>query len=362
MIEEVFGEKKRLTIADYLNIIENKSSEMFLSLMVLIQSCLPCSENFYRYKHNYEKIKSTQEGEDEEQIKPIEQKKSIASPRYMNVPFDFSQQSHQFPEGEEFQASEPNSDFISKMNSKNQDHKDKEVNQKELQEIKKKEQEGLPPGSPGQFQVVRQTNTITKTTGGPGGGSISETISSPTHFLSGARGQSADFFTQTSQQKEQLEGEMVRMASENKFKIYWYCLLGKELYVYKNKNEEKHKGMHNLVGVFIEEAETIQDDQGRQLYAFQLIFPLNKSRIYYCLSQADKDKWMKAIKKVVGYSSLFDFYEIKDAIGKGKFGLVKSATHKKTQKNVAVKIMSKAEMTTSDIELQMREIEILKMC
>jgi len=57
MIEEVFGEKKRLTIADYLNIIENRSSEMFLSIMVLIQSCLPCSENFYRYKHNYEKIK-----------------------------------------------------------------------------------------------------------------------------------------------------------------------------------------------------------------------------------------------------------------------------------------------------------------
>ena len=53
---------------------------------------------------------------------------------------------------------------------------------------------------------------------------------------------------------------MVRMASENKFKVYWYCLLGKELYVYKNKNEEKHKGMHNLVGVFIEEAEDIEDD------------------------------------------------------------------------------------------------------
>ena len=36
MIEEVFGDKQRLTIADYLSIIENKSSEMFLSLMVLI--------------------------------------------------------------------------------------------------------------------------------------------------------------------------------------------------------------------------------------------------------------------------------------------------------------------------------------
>jgi BR serine/threonine kinase len=59
---------------------------------------------------------------------------------------------------------------------------------------------------------------------------------------------------------------------------------------------------------------------------------------------------------------LNDFYDIKEPLGKGKFGLVKSAIHKKTGKNVAVKIMSKKEMTVPDIELQRREIEILKMC
>jgi serine/threonine protein kinase len=64
---------------------------------------------------------------------------------------------------------------------------------------------------------------------------------------------------------------------------------------------------------------------------------------------------MTAIKKVIGYSNLFDFYDIKDTLGKGKFGLVKSAIHKKTGKGVAVKIMSKKEMTVSDIELQRRE-------
>jgi len=93
-----------------------------------------------------------------------------------------------------------------------------------------------------------------------------------------------------------------------------------------------------------------------------LIFPPNKARVYYCLSKEDKEKWVRAIKKVIGYSSLHDYYEIKEAIGKGKFGLVKSAIHKKSGKKVAVKVMSKSEMTTSDIELQMREIEILKMC
>ena len=71
---------------------------------------------------------------------------------------------------------------------------------------------------------------------------------------------------------------------------------------------------------------------------------------------------MDAIKKVIGYANLFDYYDVKETLGKGKFGLVKTAIHKKTGKKVAVKVMSKAEMTVQDVELQRREIEILKMC
>jgi serine/threonine protein kinase len=54
---------------------------------------------------------------------------------------------------------------------------------------------------------------------------------------------------------------------------------------------------------------------------------------------------MNAIKQAIGYSNLFDYYEIKESLGKGKFGLVKSAIHKKTGKRVAVKVMSKKEMS-----------------
>ena len=94
------------------------------------------------------------------------------------------------------------------------------------------ETQGVQPGSPSRFEAVRKPNAILTTTGGPGGGSVQkQTISSPTHFLSGKRGSSSDFFSQGDNTKEQLEGEMIRMANENKFKTYWYCLLGKELYV-----------------------------------------------------------------------------------------------------------------------------------
>ena len=144
---------------------------------------------------------------------------------------------------------------------------------------------------------------------------------------------------------------MTRKATETKLKKYWYCLLGKELYLYKNKNEDKHKGMHNLIGVFLKEEVEEKFDNNITLYPFKLVFPSNKVRTYYLSTLDDKNRWVNAIKKVIGYSSLFDFYEIKETLGKGKFGLVKSAVHKKTGKNVAVKVMSKKEMTVADVEL-----------
>jgi serine/threonine protein kinase len=160
----------------------------------------------------------------------------------------------------------------------------------------------------------------------------------------------------------QYEGEMIRKASETKLKRYWYCLLGKELYVYKKKQEEKHKGMHNLIGVFIKEEDEESLDASTTLYPFSLIFPGNTTRTYYLLNNADRTKWVEVIKKVIGYSSIFDFYDVKETLGKGKFGLVKAGVHKKTKKRVAVKVMSKKEMSVEDVELQRREIEILKMC
>ena len=87
------------------------------------------------------------------------------------------------------------------------------------------------------------------------------------------------------------------------------------------------------------------------LYPFKLIFPPNKARSYYLTDREEKERWVKAIKQVINYSNVFDFYEIKHSLGKGKFGLVKSAIHKKTRKTVAIKVMSKKEMSVQDIEL-----------
>jgi len=239
-----------------------------------------------------------------------------------------------------------------------------QIDRKQRQEEFEKLKANPTPASPKMQDAIRLPNKVTSkseaSAGGGGSKPLEQEIASPTSYLSGGRIES--FFNADDKNSVQIEGEMIRKATETKLKKYWYCLLGKELYVYKNRQEDKHKGMHNLIGVFIkDEPEEHLDDQ-TVLYPFSLIFPPSKPRTYYLQTKEEKERWIKAVKKVIGYSSLSDFYDIKEALGKGKFGLVKAATHKKTGKNVAVKIMSKKEMSVADVELQRREIEILKMC
>jgi serine/threonine protein kinase len=59
---------------------------------------------------------------------------------------------------------------------------------------------------------------------------------------------------------------------------------------------------------------------------------------------------------------LFLFYDVRENIGEGRYGTVKAAIHKKTGMKVAVKIIHKEKMTPHDLEMQKREIEVMKLC
>ena len=55
------------------------------------------------------------------------------------------------------------------------------------------------------------------------------------------------------------------------------------------------------------------------------------------------------MKQTLGYSNIFDFYNVLETIGQGSFGLVKLATHKKTMQKVAIKIVKKKDMKPIEI-------------
>ena len=58
---------------------------MFLSIMILLQNSLPCTENFYRYQKNFEKYVNTEDGKEENGGAAKEEKKKIiASPKMIS--------------------------------------------------------------------------------------------------------------------------------------------------------------------------------------------------------------------------------------------------------------------------------------
>jgi hypothetical protein len=54
ILDMCFGDKKRINFKDFLKINEEISSDMLLSVLNIFREKLPCSENFWRYKRNYE--------------------------------------------------------------------------------------------------------------------------------------------------------------------------------------------------------------------------------------------------------------------------------------------------------------------
>jgi serine/threonine protein kinase len=119
--------------------------------------------------------------------------------------------------------------------------------------------------------------------------------------------------------------------------------------------------MASLEGTVIKDEIEEMIEKKIVLYPFS-IFINNKGKTYYSLKLDDKNSWLKAIREKIGAYNLYDYYETRDVIGKGKFGVVRKAIHKKTQKPVAIKIMKKASIKQEDLELIRREIDILKIC
>ena len=145
--------------------------------------------------------------------------------------------------------------------------------------------------------------------------------------------------------------------TQKKLKRTYFRLMGKDLYYYKKKEDKNHRGMHNLSGVFIKKGEQFEYD-GKKYLSIVIVYKSEKS--YYFDNENECNIWFEKLNAAVNNKSLLDKYEVKQKIGKGKFGLVKCGINKETKKQVAIKIMAKKNMDKSDLELAKVEIDILK--
>ena len=156
------------------------------------------------------------------------------------------------------------------------------------------------------------------------------------------------------------EGFIYKISHSKKLKKVYFKLIGKDFFYYKGKDDKNHKGMHNLSGIYIKKGGKV-NIEGKIFFSFSILYP-QKERTYYVEDENEFNEWMNKLNLAINYKSLLDQYNIKEKIGKGKFGLVKYGIHKETNRPVAIKIMAKKNMKKQDLELAKTEIDILKIC
>ena len=160
------------------------------------------------------------------------------------------------------------------------------------------------------------------------------------------------------------ENWVYKLTENKKIKKFYLVLINKDIYYYKDEEKKSFLGMHNLSGCFIQEEPEKTELEGKSFYVFEIFFNnKSKTRKYYTPDIEIMKKFVTKIKEAIGYMKFSDFYELKEVIGKGKFGVVNLGIHKKTQQQVAVKIINKDSIkTVEDKELVRIEIGILKLC
>ncbi len=156
------------------------------------------------------------------------------------------------------------------------------------------------------------------------------------------------------------ENYLYEVNSEGIMKSNWVKLIFKDIYYYKTKDSPMYKGMHNLSDVYIKQNE-LYEYEGKKYYSFTMIFP-KKTKTFYCEKEEEYQTWMKKLKNAIHFRNINENYDIQEQIGKGKFAIVYKGIHKSTNRVVAIKILNKQDMTTIDLELVKTEMDVLKIC
>ena len=160
------------------------------------------------------------------------------------------------------------------------------------------------------------------------------------------------------------ENYVYKITETGKFRRFYLVLVNKDIFYYKSETKKDLVGMHNLSGCFVQESNEKKIYEGKEYVSFEICCKNKiKVRKYFTADEFICKEFITKIKEALGYVKFSDLYEIKEVIGKGKFGIVNLGIHKKTGKQVAIKVLNKENIKTiEDKELVQIEIGVLKLC
>jgi len=353
LVDLCFGDKDKMNLNEFKDVAENVTSEMFLCLFSLVKTHFPSLAHFKNYEQRIRK-QSNMPGT------PTSSRR-LAAPKVLST---FSSTSKIM----KFSTPKLTSRPLRTLNSDSTEEEKGPVKLPYFRKITSKSKSGFAPNPATGCAIVpavRLPNTKVE---------LQDVTKSPTTFL---RSESSGLMlfcecgNTISNFDKLLCDDCILRSTEEVCEGYlyvkekelvknWFCINKKDMYCYKDKDDTAYKGMNSLIGCFVKE-EGSEEINDVVYYPFSIIVSQSRSRKYYAEKEEERNSWVNIIKKVVGYANITDYYELKENLGKGKFGLVRVAIHKKSGKRVAIKLMKKLMMTSQDLELVKQEIEIMKM-
>lgn len=357
ILSQTFTKKNTLNLKEFMEVTEQKKSDVFLQILCFIYQLKPFNESNLNMLRVCRKKSRTLVGTEPERISPAPKSKRLPSPNrksYLQPAESFLQIS--LISGNEKKDSSP-------VNRK------KSYGSSQFSEYSSMVR--LPNGMIPKTQESEDLNTVLKNS--------KNIYNSPTAFFKrGAEKRVSEFnlnenlikmeeFSLEDNKDNEDENKhilfedwIVKLSESNKIKKYFLVVIGKDIYYYRNEKKDELLGMHNLSGCFVKEngEKKIGDEK---FFSFMIQFT-GKNRNYYCYEKSKAEQWISILRSSIGYLNFFEHYDMREDIGEGKFGLVKLGIHKKTKEKVAIKIIKKESMNASDVELVKSEIDIMKLC
>ena len=351
-----FKKKEEMNFEEYINVVKNVNSDIFILLLMFLLEKKPFSSySIQVYSLNAEKpkvnVSNTPKLEPQRIASPSLQSRFI-SPKLRKKNLDKNRKKGLTEAADLLQ-------LYSGVDINKNKNKEKKKNLEKKSDKKEKEKEKQRPQRRVRIKLdnlVDKTPELSKNTFTFGKNVKND--SNEQNNNANNKEEDDDIIDIQEDQCVQYEGYVYKYSqSQKKMKQTYFKLIGKDLYYYKKKEEQNPRGMHNLSGVFIKKGDDFEFE-GKKYLSIVILYKNEKS--YFFDNEADFKIWFEKLNQAIQNKSLFDKYEVKQKIGKGKFGLVKCGLNKETKKPVAIKIMAKKNMDKSDLELAKVEIDILK--
>jgi len=161
-------------------------------------------------------------------------------------------------------------------------------------------------------------------------------------------------------------GEMTKLGRNTKIvRTRYFVLKDRFLHYYRSRHDALQteaggttitpKGSIFLEGAYIRAIP--EDPLGLE------IRNLTTTRTYFLKETEERDKWVEALARATKNNDVIaDYYQLSEfELGRGKFAVVYQAQRKKDQKEVAVKVICKKDLSEESREFIRTEIAILKM-